>query len=197
MAFQYLLVFIGSFIVDVIPFFGPPAWLVMVFLQMRYGLNIWCVLAVGVVGSVAGRYILSLYVPYFSNRFINAQKKADIEFIGHRISDGSWKVQTFVALYSVVPLPSTPLFTAAGIARVRPLYFIPAFIVGKFTSDMIMVLSGDYAMKNIANITEGTLSWKSIAGAGIGIIMILGFLYIDWRTLIMHKRFKLEFRVWK
>jgi hypothetical protein len=32
---------------------------------------------------------------------------------------------------------------------------------------MIMVLLGDYAMKNIANITEGTLPWKSIAGSGI------------------------------
>jgi membrane protein YqaA with SNARE-associated domain len=197
MALSYFLVFICSLLVDLLPFFGPPAWIVMVFFQMKYGLNIWSVLAAGVAGSVIGRYILSLYMPYLSDRFINAQKKIDIEFIGKKISDSSWKVQVFVVLYSLVPLPTTPLFTAAGIAKVKPLYFVPAFIVGKFTSDMIMVLSGDYAAKNIVSITEGMLSWKSVAGAGVGIFMILAFLGIDWRTLIMHNRLKLNFNIWK
>jgi membrane protein DedA with SNARE-associated domain len=55
----YFLVFIGSLLVDLIPFVGPPAWTVMVFFQMRYDLNIWAVIVTGVIGSAIGRYLLS------------------------------------------------------------------------------------------------------------------------------------------
>ena len=64
----YCLVFVASLLVDSIPFVGPPAWTVMVFFQMRYGLDIWTVLAIGVPGSAVGRYIYSLYVPFLSHK---------------------------------------------------------------------------------------------------------------------------------
>jgi membrane protein YqaA with SNARE-associated domain len=193
----YILVFIASFLVDVIPFFGPPAWTVMVFFQMRYSLNIWMVLVFGVIGSAVGRYTLSLYMPFFSDRFLNTQKKEDIDFLGKKLSGGSWKVQLFVLLYTMVPLPSVPLFTAAGIARVKTLYFMPAFIVGKFVSDMIMVLSGDYAAKNALAIAKGVLSWKSLLGTSIGITILVAFLSIDWRALLVENKFRLNFKIWK
>ena len=103
----------------------------------------------------------------------------------------------FVLLYTLVPLPSTPLFTAAGMARIKPMNIIPAFIVGKFTSDMVMVLSGDYAAKNAMAIARGILSWQSITGVIFGLLIIIVFLSIDWRSLLQHKKFKLNFRIWK
>jgi len=193
----YFLVFIISFLVDVIPFFGPPAWTVMVFFQMRYSLNVWMVLLSGVIGSAAGRYTLSLYIPFFSDRFLNTEKKEDIDFLGKKLSVGSWKVQLFILLYTMVPLPSVPLFTAAGIARVRAIYFMPAFLAGKFISDTIMVLSGDYAAKNALAIASGVLSWKSMSGTAIGVAILVAFLSIDWRTLLIQNKLRLNFRIWK
>ena len=128
----YILVFIAALAVDLIPFFGPPAWTVMVFLQVRYGLDIWLVLIVGVVGSAIGRYLYSLYIPYFSSRLLKEQKNEDMIYIGSHLNENNWKVQVFVLLYTVLPLPSTPLFTAAGISRINTLAIIPAFLVGKF-----------------------------------------------------------------
>ncbi|WP_297922263.1 hypothetical protein [uncultured Agitococcus sp.] len=193
----YALVFLASFLVDLIPFVGPPAWTVMVFFQMRFDLNIWIVLVTGVLGSALGRYILSLYIPFFSDKVLKPSKREDIEFIGKQLQDGSWKVQAFVFFYTMVPMPSVPLFTAAGIARVRMLGFMPAFVAGKFVSDMIMVLSGDYAARNMVALTEGGLSWKSILGVASGVAMLLVFLGIDWRTLMMHSRLRFDFRIWK
>jgi len=43
-------------------------------------------------------------------------------------------------------------------AGIRPANIITAFIVGKFTSDMIMVLAGDYAVGNAAAIARGIWS---------------------------------------
>ena len=193
----YILVFIAAYVVDVVPFIGPPAWTVMVFFQMRYGLNIWIVLAAGVLGSTLGRYCLSLYIPVLSKKIIKAQKNEDIAFIGQQLSNDGWRVQLFVLLYTLMPLPSTPLFTAAGMAKIKPMHIIPAFLIGKFTSDMIMVLTGDYAARNATAMAQGFLSWKTISGTVLGIVLICVFLYIDWRALLQERKFRLNFKIWK
>jgi len=193
----YFLVFIAAFIVDLVPFIGPPAWTVMVFFQIRYGLNIWIVLMTGVLGSTLGRYILSLYIPVLSAKVIKAKKNEDIQFIGQQLAENGWRVRLFVLLYTLMPLPSTPLFTAAGMARIRPMHIIPAFIVGKFTSDMIMVLAGSYAVKNAEAIASGFWSWKTVSGSLSGVIIICVFLFINWHKLLQERKFRLNFNIWK
>ncbi len=193
----YLLVFAASFFVDLLPFFGPPAWTVMVYLQIKFGLNIWLVLVAGVLGSTLGRYVLSLYIPYFSEKIIKTQKNEDIKFIGQKLNDSGWRVQLFVLLYTLLPLPSTPLFTASGMARIKAINVIPAFLIGKFTSDMIMVITGDYFAKNAVAISNGFVNWKTISGSLIGILIIAIFLFIDWRSVLQEKKFKLNFSIWK
>jgi membrane protein DedA with SNARE-associated domain len=193
----YVFVFIAAFLVDLIPIAGPPAWTVMVFFQMKYDLNVWSVLIIGVIGSTLGRYLLSLYVPWLSGKFLKQQKNEDLQFIGQKLASSGWRVQLFVLLYTLMPLPSTPLFTAAGIARIRPLHILPAFFVGKFTSDMVMVLTGNYVAKNAKSIMEGFVTWKSISGTLLGVVIICVLLFIDWRMLLQQKKFRLNFRILK
>jgi membrane protein YqaA with SNARE-associated domain len=193
----YFLVFLASFLVDVIPFIGPPAWTVMVFFQMRYGLNIWVVLVTGVIGSALGRYVYSAYIPLLSDKFIKEQTNEDIKFVGARLKKNGWKVQLFVLLYTLMPLPSTPLFTASGMARIKTINIIPAFLVGKFISDAIMVIAGDYVAVNAQNITEGMLTWKTALSTFIGLVIICFFLFIDWRSVLQEKKFRIRFNIWK
>ncbi|GAA4470297.1 hypothetical protein GCM10023093_31330 [Nemorincola caseinilytica] len=194
---EYFFVFLASLLVDIVPFIGPPAWTVMVFFQIRYGLDIWLVLVLGVAGSAFGRYILSLYMPVVFGGVLSEQKKQDIQFIGEKLSGNSWRVRLFALLYTLIPLPSTPLFTAAGMARVGVGNIIPSFIVGKFISDMVMVLTGDYAARNAIDITEGLVTWKSVSGVVLGVLILLAFFCIDWRYLLQNKRLRFDFRIWK
>lgn len=193
----YILVFVASLLVDIVPFIGPPAWTVMVFFQVRFGLNIWAVLFLGVTGSALGRYLYSSYIPFLSNRFIKPQKNDDLYFIGGKLSNNGWKVQLFVLLYTLMPLPSTPLFTAGGIARIKILYIIPAFFVGKFISDATMVFAGDYVSKNVTGIAQGFFSWKTLAGTILGLFLICIFLFIDWKKLLQEKKIRVSFNIWK
>lgn len=197
MMLSYCFVFISALLVDLVPFIGPPAWTVMVFFQMKYGLDIWAVLVIGVLGSTLGRYLLSLYIPVLSAKVITPKKNADVQFIGQKLANNRWEVQMFVLLYTLMPLPSTPLFTAAGMARIKPMHIIPAFVIGKFTSDMLMVLTGSYMVKNAAAITKGFLSWETISGTVLGIIIICLFLFIDWHALLQYRKFRLSFNIWK
>ena len=193
----YILVFIAACIVDLVPFIGPPAWTVMVFFQMRYNLNIWLVLSAGVIGSTLGRYLLSLYVPWLSDKFIKVKKNDDLKFIGQQLKTKSWQVQFFVLVYTLTPLPSTPLFTAAGMARIKPMQILPAFFVGKFVSDMVMVMAGDYVAQNASSLIHGFLNWRTILTILPGVLIIALPLFIDWRMLIQEKKFRLNFRIWK
>lgn len=193
----YVLVFIASFLVDSVPFVGPPAWTVMVFFQMRYGLDIWWVLIIGVLGSALGRLLYSWYIPFLSAKMVKKEKTEDIQFIGQKLRGNTWGMQLFVLLYTLMPLPSTPLFTAAGLAKIRTIKIIPAFLVGKFVSDMAMVLAGDYAARNATAVAEGFLTWKTVSGTALGIVLVFVFLFIDWRKLIQEKKFSLSFNIWK
>src|ERR1043165_5859083 len=98
-AIWYLAVFLASFVVDLIPVIGPPAWPVMMFFQSKFDLNIWLVLVVGVIGSALGRYALSLYIPKVSNRLIKRHKSEDLQYLGKKLGQKRWKSWLFVFIY--------------------------------------------------------------------------------------------------
>ena len=197
MWWQFLLVFIGAFAFDVVPFPFPPAFTIMIFLQIMFNLNIWAVITIGVMGSVFGRYVLTLYIPYLAGKIFKQEKNEDVQFLGKKMKEKGWKSQLVILTYSLLPLPTTPLFLAGGMAKIRALYIIPAFFIGKFTSDAVAVHLGKYASENTKNIVEGALSWKSIASLVLGLLLLFALLFIDWRTLIQHKKLKLNFKIWK
>ena len=192
----FALVFLGAFLFDVVPIPFPPAFTIMVFLQIMFDLNIWWVIVVGVAGSILGRYVLTLYIPFLAGKIFKKSKNEDVEFLGKKMKEKGWKSQLLIVSYSLLPLPTTPLFLAGGMARIKPLYIIPAFFIGKFTSDAITVHLGKYAAENVTNILESALSLKSIASLVVGLLLICAVLFIDWRTLIQQKKFTINFRVW-
>ncbi len=193
----YFFVFIAALLVDIVPFIGPPAWTVMVFFQIQFGLEIWPVLLVGVTGSAIGRYIYSIYIPLLSDRFIKPSKNIDLKFIGGKFANFGWKVHLFVLLYTLMPLPSTPLFTAVGVARLKTYRILPAFFAGKFISDAVMVIAGNYVAVNATRIGQQMFSWQNLIGMGVGIVLIALFLFTDWKKLLIEKKFRLRFNIWK
>ena len=181
---------------DVIPIPFPPAFTIMVFSQIMFGLNIWWVIGVGVAGSILGRYILTLYIPFLAGKIFKQSKNEDVEFLGKKMKDKGWKSQLLIVSYSLLPLPTTPFFLAGGMAKIKPLYIIPAFFIGKFTSDAITVHLGKYAAENFTNLIDKVFSLKSITSFVFCILLICCVIFIDWRTLIQNKKFHLNFRVW-
>jgi membrane protein YqaA with SNARE-associated domain len=197
MWWNYLLVFVGALLFDILPFPFLPAFTIMVFLQIMFHLNIWLVIVIGVMGSILGRYILTLYIPFIAGKIFKPSKNEDVQFLGKKMKEKGWKSQAVIVCYSLLPLPTTPLFLAGGMAKIRALYIIPSFFVGKFVSDSIAVHAGRYASENAHNLMDGAFSWKSIASLVIGLFFLFALLFIDWRTLIQKKKFQLNFKIWK
>lgn len=196
MWWQYLLVFAGALLVDVVPVPLPPAFTIMVLLQLTFDLNIWIAIAAGVAGSIAGRWILSLYIPKVSSRLFKRSKNEDVQYLGRKMKEKGWKGQALILVYSLMPLPTTPLFIAGGMAKLKAYHIIPPFVIGKLASDTAAVLMGKTAVTNLDGLMQGMVSWKSIAGAALGLLLIFAILFFDWRTLLRHKKLRLQFSIW-
>lgn len=169
----------------------------MVFMLVKYDLNPWGVLATGVPGSVLGRYWLSLYIPRFLGQVIKQRKCDELHFAGSRLKGSLWRSWTFVLVYSLLPVSTTALFSAAGLARIKPIQILPPFFAGKFISDAVMLFSGRYAVTNSVDLVYGTFSWKGAVMITAGVVVLAAFLFVDWRRLLEQKRLRLEFRIWK
>jgi membrane protein DedA with SNARE-associated domain len=191
----YILVFLGAFLFDVVPFPFLPAFTIMIFLQITYDLNLWLVIFIGVAGSILGRYLLSLYIPKLSDKYFKSDKNKDVQFLGQKMREKGWKGQVAIVVYSLLPLPTTPLFVAGGMARLRPVQIIPAFFVGKFTSDTVAVSTGKFASENIDKLRGEVISWQTATGLGLSLILLLALLFIDWRTLLQKKKLTLRFDI--
>lgn len=195
MWWHYLLVFLGAFLFDIVPFPFAPAFTIMVFLQILFDLNVWAVIVIGVLGSVLGRYILLLYAPLLANKYLKASRNEDIKFLGEKMNENKWKGILVVLAYSLLPLPTTPLFLGAGISKIKPVYIIVPFLIGKFTSDSIAIHLGKFAAENQQNIIDNIFSWQSIISFILGFIMLFCLFFINWRALIQTKKLVFDFKI--
>jgi membrane protein YqaA with SNARE-associated domain len=193
----YAVAFLAALAVDSIPVFAPPAWMILVFLIVKYQLNPWGVLTAGVFGSVLGRYLLSLYIPKVSRKILSARENENVAYVGKKIGKHLGSSFVFVLIYSVTPLSTTALFTAAGIARINPAYILPPFCIGKFISDAVMVFTGKYETRALVGLLHGEVSFKTGMAASLGFLLIALVLFIDWPQLLIHKKLRFHFKIWK
>lgn len=193
----YLLVFIAALAVDTIPVFAPPAWILLVVLLVKFDLNPWLTIIVGVTGSTIGRYILTRYIPKLSSSIVNRREDANLRYIGSKLGRAKWSSALFVFFYTLTPLSTTALFTAAAIARIRPWHILPSFFLGRLINDGVFVFSGKYASTNLSDLVHGEANWKTLLTLLAGLIVICGLVFVDWRRLLEHKQVRFRFKILK
>src|SRR6187397_1991268 len=193
----YLAAFAAALLVDTVPVFAPPAWIILAFIIVKWKPNPWAIIAAGAIGSVIGRYILTLYMPRVSAKIFRRWENDNLSFLGKKLGGRFWHANTFVMLYAISPLSTTALFTSAGMARVNPWNVLPRFAIGKFLGDAWVIVTAKVTADDAAALMHGQVSWQAVLAATAGLLLISGVLFIDWRQLLGHKKFRLNFRIWK
>src|SRR3954466_1814975 len=97
----YVAAFAAALLVDTIPVFAPPAWTILAFIIVKWKLNPWGIIAAGAVGSVIGRYILTLYMPHVSAKIFRPKENDNISFLGKKLGGRFWHANVFVMLYAI------------------------------------------------------------------------------------------------
>jgi hypothetical protein len=194
---HYLLVFVAALAVDTIPIFAPPAWILLVILLVKFDLNPWVTVVLGVTGSTIGRYILTQYIPKVSSSIINRREDANLRYLGSKLGRAKWSSALFVFFYTLTPLSTTALFTAVAMARIRPWHILAPFFLGRLINDGLLVFSGKYASANLTDLVHGQANWKTVIVLIAGLVVIAAFVFVDWRSLLEHKKLRFRFKILK
>ncbi len=193
----YVAAFVAALLVDTIPVFAPPAWTILAFIIIKWQPNPWGIIAAGALGSVIGRYVLTLYMPHVSAKIFLRSENDNISFLGKKLGGRFWPTNAFVLGYAVSPLSTTALFTAAGMAKVNPWNILPGFAIGKFLGDAWVIFTAKVTADEATDLMHGKVSWQTAVTAAAGLLLISGVLFIDWRELLGRKKLRLNFAIWK
>lgn len=193
----YFVVFLAAFAVDTIPVFAPPAWVLLIILVVKFHLNPWATVLIGVAGSTLGRYVLTTYIPKVGSKIINRREDKNLRYIGSKLGKAAWPAAIFIFFYTLTPLSTTALFTAAAVARVNAWHILPPFFLGRLFTDGAMVYSGKYASANLSGLFHGQVSWKTIITLVAGFLVIGIFLFVDWRYLLEKHKLRFNFNILK
>lgn len=179
---EYLLVIAVVFVVNVVPAFAPPTWIVLVYFSITQDLNPVALIVLGVLSAASGRYILASYFRKFRNRFPKSYVR-NVENAGTHLTKSSAHLSALFALFFVSPLSSAQLFEAAGIMKniaLKPITL--AFAVGRLATYSIYVLGAHAAQQTSLGqiMTKEIASPQAIAIQVLMVIALVGLGMVKW-----------------
>lgn len=188
MSLGYWGVFAAVFILNVVPAFMPPTWMV---LSLMYTLipgyfSPLLLALTGCLASTLGRFILS-YIGTAGRGVMSGIRKSNLNVLRGIIESkrgGGFLLSFAVALS---PIPSNAYFIAVGMMRYRVLEVFFGFMAGRFISYWILITLTKVAAYSFEELFGNAFYMVSIIDLiGIGSTIFLAF--IDWDKLIKEKR---------
>lgn len=187
----YLIAAASIILLNLIPAFAPPTWMVLVYFLYNHNLNPIALVIVGVLSATTGRGLLAWYFRKFAH-LIPTRFSRNMEYAGQYLESRTQRRFALMALFFISPLSSAQLFEAAGMMRVvalRPLLLV--FALGR-TISYSTYISGAavFASTSFGEILIAQL--KSPWAISVQIIMIaalIGLGFVDWKAkLARHRR---------
>ena len=187
------LLFIVVFVLNVLPAFAPPTWMVLSFVGLRHtDANVWLIAGVAAAAATAGRVLLARC----------AHRIADSRWVGTALRDNLSAVAETIArrraasalsflLFAFSPLPSNALFLAYGLTR-APLWLLALpFFVGRFVSYAAAFAGGVAAGHWFAPASLGAGSWLYFVVTQLVVLgAVWAFTRIDWRSTQRERRLR-------
>lgn len=182
-------------LLNVLPAFAPPTWMVFSFLGFRLPSQMgWTFALVGAAAATMGRFLLGK----FSRRIIRNHWLSDTT----RESINSIKVElerrpktTFAALlfYAFTPLPSNYLFIAYGLTALPFIRLIAPFFVGRFVSYYFWTMGGAAVSRRLELEDTDAMTYFGVYFV-LTQLALLGFVYaftrVDWKSLLQRKKWR-------
>lgn len=177
------------FVVNVMPAFGPPTWTVLVIFLIKYGIAEPVLVVGGAAAAASGRFVLAQMFRRFAPR-LPEHKRRDLNAVGEVFTERRSGRFGMLGLFLLSPLPSTPLFEAAGLTeKVRLVPVTLAFFAGRLVTYSLYVGGASAAEKTLGTAIQDrfTSAWAiAIQLALVALVAI--FVMIPWAKVLKTKR---------
>ena len=185
------------FLMNIIPAFIPPTWILLSFVGFNFHLSNYSLLILSIfaaIASTSGRVILALISDkMIRNKILSDRARNNIDTLKIEIEKRKALTFGFFLSYAFSPFPSGQLFLAYGLTNLKLRIAAIPFFLGRLVSYTFWALTASKASQ-IVDVT----SFKSGAYfSGFFILAQLSALYLvylfvrlDWKILFNEHKFK-------
>lgn len=174
------------FLVNLVPALMPPTWAVLTFFHLATGAPVLPLAISGAVAAASGRGALALVSRRYGIRLVPAARRAGLLRFGAWLDVRSrWAAPLAMLFYSFGPIPSNQLFIAAGLARLRLMPIVLAFLAGRLVSYPLWIGVAHVAAARLDELFLSRLtSVPALAIEVASLALLVAFTRIDWIRLI-------------
>jgi hypothetical protein len=190
-----LLVFLIVFVLNLIPAFAPPTWMVFSYIGFRYpAANVLLFAAVGAIAATLGRLTLArLSMLIIRKRFLGEGSRQNIDVIRERLEKRPKLTFGIFLFYAFTPLPSNYLFIAYGLTAMKLLPIAAPFLLGRTVSYMVWGVSSSVASRWLSIESADVISYMSlyfVATQILLMVLVYVFTKIDWSVLFDERKLR-------
>jgi hypothetical protein len=190
-----LILFLVVFLLNVIPAFAPPTWMVFSFLGFRFPSHMgWTFALVGAFAAIMGRSLLAkLSRSIVRNHWLSEAARENVDSLRVELEKRPKLTFGLFLFYAFTPLPSNYLFIAYGLTTMPLISIAIPFFLGRFVSYLFWTMGAAAVSRKLE--LEGTeaLTYFSVYFVLTQIALlavVYSFTRIDWNLLLRQKRLK-------
>jgi hypothetical protein len=190
-----LQIFLIVYVLNVIPAFAPPTWMVFSYVGFRYpGANLILLAIVGAVAATLGRTTLArLSTVIIRKRFLGEGARQNIDVIRERLGNRPKLTFSIFLFYAFTPFPSNYLFIAYGLTAMKlPRIAVP-FFLGRSVSYVLWGATSSMVRRRLSIESGDALGYMSVYFVATQILLIAlvyVFTRIDWRALFDERKLR-------
>lgn len=188
----YLEVSLLVLVMNIIPFLMPPTWIILATIyNLNSNFNPVLLAFFGAAASTCGRFILAKMGFYFKNRFLDKRRIKEMKTIGQLAKQNPFKAFILVFLFIVfTPFPSNAFFIIVGFSEAFSAFVFLGFFAARLVQYYFSIISVHFIVSSINSIFKFSISQIIVTDIIATIILVI-FSLIDWKELIINKKFKL------
>jgi uncharacterized membrane protein YdjX (TVP38/TMEM64 family) len=186
---DYLSVIFSVFIINIIPAFMPPTWVVLAFAKISDpSFDPFLLALAGAVSSTAGRAVLSYYSAFF-RRFFTKDMCEHAEYIRHFFDKKDKELFLGTFIYSLSPFPSNIVFIANGLTKVNYKPIFAGFFLGRLISYFALIVLSQSLFLALSNYFHSEVLTSYLFEV-LGVVAAFSILFIDWKKLLGRRKLK-------
>jgi hypothetical protein len=192
---EILLLFVLVFLLNVIPAFAPPTWMVFSFLGFHFPEHMGLFFAlVGALAATLGRFTLAkMSRSIIRGRVLSQETRENVDSIKEGLEKRRTLTFSIFLFYAFTPLPSNYLFLAYGLTTMELKLITMPFFLGRFVSYSFWTFTATAVARKVALENSEALSYFSVYFV-VTQILFLSILYaftrINWRALLTEGKWK-------
>lgn len=190
-----LILFLAVFLLNIIPAFAPPTWMVFSFLGFRFPSRIdWSFALVGALAAATGRSVLGkLSRTIVRNHWLSEAARKNVDSLKLELEKRPTLTFGLFLFYAFTPLPSNFLFIAYGLTTLPLIRLVVPFFIGRFVSYSFWTMSSAAVSRELELEDTEAIAYLSVYFV-LTQLALLALVYIftriDWNLLLRKRKWR-------